>query len=103
MLVHCSECNTTADVKLDRRSEKPICTSCNKEVTGLSSFIIKTMKDQKDFVEHKKESFAFHCDNCKEVHGGVLSENKEYVQCVVCNKKMNISAHMLNAMKTLKK
>lgn len=103
MLLHCNHCNTTAEIKLDRKTENPTCLTCNKEVTGLSSFIINTMKSQKDFLEKKLEAFSFHCDNCKEVHGGTLSNNKQYVACTVCGKKMNVSAHMFNTMKTIMK
>ena len=103
MLLHCNHCNTTAEVKLNHKTENPICLTCNKEVTGLSPFTINTMKSQKDFLEKTKKAFSFHCDNCKEVHGGNLSNNKQYVVCTVCGKKMNVSAHMLNTMKMLDK
>jgi len=100
MLTLCSECNTMQEIKLDPKTEKAVCTSCHKEV-NLSSFTIRSMKDRREFLEKKKQAFAFHCENCKETQPGVLAPKKNFVKCSVCGKKMNVTEHMLNTLKVL--
>ncbi len=104
MLAHCDQCNTTQEIKLNPKTMKPICLSCKKEVTNLTSFTIRSMEGGKDFLEKSKQSFSFHCNNCGEQQQGVLAPNRNYVKCSECGKKMdNVSRHMLSTLKMLNK
>lgn len=104
MLAHCNQnCNTTQEIKINPKTKKPICVNCNKEVTGMSSFAIRSMINAKDFIEKKKQAFSFHCKECNEQQQGFLAPNKKYVKCSVCSKKMDVTEHMLSTLKMLLK
>ena len=104
MLAHCNQdCNTTQEIKINPKTEKPICTNCNKEVTGMNPFSIRSMIGGKDFIEKRKQAFSFHCKECNDQQQGVLAPNKKYVKCSACGKKMDVSEHMFNTLKMLDK
>ena len=94
MLAHCNQCNTTQEIKLDPTTQKPICTSCRKEVTNLSAFTIRSMKDRKEFLEKKKQAFSFRCEKCNAIQPGALSKDKKSIVCSICETRMNVTEHM---------
>ena len=104
MLAHCNQdCKTTEEIRIDLRTNQPICTKCNKEVTGMSSFAISSMISRRDIIEPKKQAFAFQCKNCNRSEPGVLAVDKKSVNCSVCGTKMDVTEYMLNTLRMLEK
>ena len=102
MNVLCLKCHKEQEARITR--EKPhrvVCSHCGSEIEGLNSFIMRSLVDQKKFVNEEKSGFSFHCDICKGVYKGVVQKDSKqpWVKCTNCGEKMpNVSDFMIRQM-----
>jgi len=111
MLVLCSECNQQAEAKLRIKkdadgkvvSEVPVCMNCKEIITKISPFALQAMKSTRDFMEDKKESFAFMCNKCQERRPGLVTRDGKKVVCSKCGAEIIVAPFMRLTLKNLGK
>lgn len=102
MNILCPKCHREQEARVTR--EKPhrvLCSHCDTEIEGLSNFLLKTLIDQKKFVNEEKSGFSFHCENCRGIYKGILQKDPKnpWVKCSKCGEKMsNVSDFMIRQM-----
>jgi ribosomal protein L34E len=99
MLILCDKCNQTTDAKINKKTGKPICADCGEVIERITSFAINAMKNNREYVEDMKQSFAFPCQKCAERRQGLVSQAKNEVVCSVCGEPMKVSPFMRETMK----
>lgn len=100
-LLTCSHCRTTKECKLDPETDEVICMDCGKVVQGVSPFFVNTMKAGKEFIQKKKEAFSFKCSKCQKMKKALLSKDASHAICEECGTFMNVSPHMIQALKII--
>lgn len=102
MNILCQNCHKEQEARITReKPHKVLCAHCSSEIEGLSPFLLKTLVDQKKFVNEDKSGFSFYCETCKGVCRGILQKDpkKPWVKCLKCGEKMsNVSDFMIRQM-----
>lgn len=101
MLMLCNRCNQTTDARLNKKTNKVICTNCGEEITAITSQTVKALRAMKEYVEEKKQSFSFQCNKCGDRKQGVVLADGSKVVCTVCGEELNVSPLMRQSMKDL--
>lgn len=108
MFIFCSKCKTETDVKVDRntltnrqatKDTKALCIECGNP-QPITIYAIKSLVTMSQFYEKPKaeSAFAFHCDHCEKTESAMITKDKKSALCGSCEKPLNISEYMINAM-----
>lgn len=106
MNITCTSCYKPQEAVVS--TEKPhrvICRYCGKKIDGVNEFTVRTLVNQKKFVQEDKSGFSFYCEPCNGVHKGILQKGtsqdkkKLWIKCSNCGAEMkNVSDFMMRQM-----
>lgn len=102
MLLHCHsrKCNTTRDHKLKVETNDAVCMDCGESNVQISDFMKNAMKASGDVYRTAKtrKAFMYKCPKCTVDRGVKIVD--EQALCEICLHPLNLSAPMLEAIKT---
>lgn len=102
MLLHCHsrKCNTTRDHKLKVDSNDAICMDCGETNNLVSDFMKVAMKSSGDIYRaaQGRKAFMYKCPKCTVDRGVKIVD--ERALCESCLQPLNLSAPMIEAIKT---
>lgn len=91
-------CGQLQSPYLDKDTDKVYCSSCNQEITGLTSIVKNQMKMNKQFRKKEKKPFAVKCVACNMEDRPKLINDK--IICACCNKEMTeLSPYFITMLK----
>lgn len=102
MLLHCHsrKCNTTRDHKLKVEENEAVCMDCGEINNMVSDFMKNAMKGAGDIYRSvkAKKAFMYKCPKCAIDRGVKIVD--EQALCETCLHPLNLSAPMIEAIKT---
>ena len=101
MLIRCTikGCLQPTEAKLDKSTNEVICEECGGVVSGLTSFMKKSLESVGQVIKtSKKRPFQAYCTSCKKNESLTLKNKKAY--CIECDSQVVVSDHFLNGLRT---
>jgi hypothetical protein len=99
MLIKCTNkgCFELTEAKLNVSINEVFCEKCEKSISGLTKYTIKTLQLLKQIVKKPLQAFDVLCQKCKKNVSIVIKGNKAF--CSVCENQLNVTPAFIHAKK----
>jgi transcription elongation factor Elf1 len=105
MIGECPRCGSGSVLKLDVKQNKVICEQCQKEVKGLSPFMITNMRQQGDTVKNEEKikvpegGIIAECKKCGAKSSAELNRKDHKAYCTECDTDLGLTELMTQLLK----
>jgi len=105
MIGECPRCGSGSVLKLDVKANKVICEQCQKEVKGMSPFMINNMRQQNDTVKNEEKiqvpegGIIAECKKCGSKSSAELNRKDHKAYCTECDTDLGLTELMTQLLK----
>lgn len=94
-------CFDTMEPLLDTTDNKVYCSTCGKELNGITIFAKSQMKSLGQTMKNRKSQkvFSVSCDHCKKITQPKISGNK--IICRECGEELKLTPHFAAAVRAV--